>query len=145
MLLRKDKNVYTYTIGNGLEGHRLYPREQTDFQIAIGLEEYGTSKEQNDPSIVQWVALFKIDGVKSYRLLKPCLEADFAKFYPPEVTVAKELQELKEKQALYCLDWQAQDFYIYGTPSMSKSERNHLELRAAPCSTIQKNFATDTQ
>ena len=89
MVLRADKNVYTYNVGNGLEGQRFYPREQTDFQIAIGLEEYGSGRVQNDPSVVQWTALFKIDGQKTNRRLRPCTEEDFEKFYVPDESVEK--------------------------------------------------------
>ena len=68
--------------------------------------------------------------------LQPCTEADFAKFYPPDVNIIDELANLKERGTLFCLDWQAADFTIYGTPNMDLSKRAILDLRALPCQAL---------
>ena len=69
---------------------------QPDFQIAFGLESRYNHSILNDPRYVRWgVRLYTAengpDTTRSVRL-RPCTEADYEKFYPPETQAVSQVQ-----------------------------------------------------
>ena len=67
-----------------------------------------TWEPKNDPAYVEWTAYFKnfTNDEESEKIMidvLPCTEQDYSKFYPTLESNKEEVEKLKEKKALYCL------------------------------------------
>ena len=95
-----------------------------------------SGEPKNDPNYVRWVPQLveDVDGEKAWKPLKshPCNETDFAQFYKVAKRSEKRLQELKDTDALICLDdLQEHKIEVYGEDEHTNFQR--LEFLLLPC------------
>ena len=63
--------------------------------------------------------------------MHPCTTEDYAKFFPTAAPFRKEIDNLKQQEGLFCLDWQKEGFELFG----SNNQKRHslVDIRAVPC------------
>ena len=66
--------------------------------------------------------------------MSPCTADDMARFYPSEERSLAKIQNLFEKQALYCIEEQLYDIDLYGN-WVSDSYYSALDIMLIPCAT----------
>ena len=66
--------------------------------------------------------------------MKPCTTDDIVRFHPTEERSVTKVQNLFEKQLLYCLDEQLYDIDLYGN-WISDTNYAALDIMLIPCAT----------
>ena len=103
--------------------------------IAFAIGDLHSGKPFNDPRILKWYADFGTvtEGVNVNRgvPLHSCTEEEFAKFYTPDRASAERAQSLKELNALQCLDMEAADIILRGSPESNGF--SYLDINVLPC------------
>lgn len=136
MLINKDNPVInTFEQINAMQGEEFKPFEE-GFAMAIGLEDYTTKEAKNDPTIIKWIARYlryEDSQIIENRVepLHTCTDDDFKLFTPPEDRSMSRLEQLKGKGGLFCIDWEAVGFKLYGSPS--DAVHSVIDVVAVPC------------
>ena len=109
---------------------------EENFIMAFAIEDYTTSQPRIDPRFVKWNARYIVytdNEITEEKLvtLVPCTEIDFARFNPVEIRSQDSVKKYKEEGGMFCLDWDKENFKLFGTPS----DANHsvIDISVVPC------------
>ena len=143
LLNKKSPEISTFEDTTAISNEDEYNvGENQDFQFAVGLTSM-VKGVLNDPRYVKWIARVFSKYGKSFDMefypLHECGPSDIAKFYPVQDRAKSQLNEMLEKDALFCFDWQGSDLApLYGYWKSDPTFRG-IDLMAVPC---QMRFAT---
>ena len=105
------------------------------FAMAFGLQSWNDRTYLNDPRYVKWVLRYtvEIDHNKNEKWypLHRCTERDYRKFYSPSSKFEKEVELLKQSDALFCFDWRSMPIQIWG--EKGSLDFAQFDVMAIPC------------
>lgn len=109
-----------------------------EFQLAIGLGVQTKAVPLNDESFLEWVVMYRVRGSDSENDPQPrevkmhrCTDAEYAKFFEPGEQFSQEVATMNKLGGLYCVDWAALNFELFGVGGMAKF--SSLNIGAIPC------------
>ena len=112
-----------------------YNTAESDFVMAVSVEDYVTGEVKQDPRFVKWFAeLYRVeDGVSESKEfpMHICTDEDYAKFYPPDMKSADWLDRLKEKNGMMCFDWAGEGVELLNYET--DPNYTYLDIMYLPC------------
>ena len=107
----------------------VFETDLPEFQLAVGLGVQTKALPLNDESFLEWVVQYGVrssesdsDSGSQLREVKMhrCSDAEYAKFFEPGEQFSQEVATMNELGGLYCVDWAALNFELFGVGGMAK-------------------------
>jgi len=115
--------------------------KQENFRVAFAVQpapDFGVTENKNDPDYVRWVARIATvkDGVEVFTPLSThvCTEADYSKFYEPNIGYAHAINQQMVLNGLMCFDDESYDLIkISGESANLEVDHKRLDINFLPC------------
>ena len=135
LILRHNPQLNSYEVFDAFDADYRFETSESDFMLAVAMEDYNTGEIKNDPKYVKWFANLLVgnDGVKTKRELPmhECSEEDYAKFQKPDDDALSKLKRVKENGGMMCIDWKRYNVVFSGTEK--KANFRVLDIMMVPC------------
>ena len=135
LMARKNPLVNTFILQNEIPNNDPFRPHETNFRMAVALQDFVTTESKSDPRYVKWASFFYTakDGIWTTRSIPiyRCQEADYEQFYPPELNSVQRVETLKKENELFCIDFLEADIEMWGT--MGSGTYSSFEFVLFPC------------
>ena len=133
LLMRSNPDVTTHVVNDAFDSDDRFNTAESNFMMSFALAaRYGYKK---DLRYFKWIVTFRTDEgsrVETVVHPHPCVASDYAKFYPTGKRYEKQVDELIQSGALFCIDWDKENFELYGEKD-SGSHYSKIAVNAVPC------------
>ena len=136
LISRQNPMISSYTSYGEFDESQKYYTGHEDFVVAVALIIADTGEAMNDPRYIKWVAKYRenrdgVNKVEKIIPMHPCSQKEFEKFYQVEPSSTNLVEKLRASDGLYCINYEAHDFVLYGDKFHGNFAQ--LDLQAVPC------------
>ena len=132
---KHSPQVLSYEVADAFGEDDRLDTSQSDFMLAVALEDFNTGEIKKDPRYVKWYAEYLDNdmGVKTKTEvpMHECSEEDYAKFHTPNDAALERLERIKENGGMMCIDWK-RDSVVFSGNENSASYRA-MDIMIVPC------------
>ena len=138
MMQKKGPTIIQLKEEGALDEETIYEIADSDFMMAISIDHWLNGLKL-DPSYIKFVShLWYYTGTEFIKKSYPmhvCTADEYQRFYEPRQSAGpSKIDELKEKDAFYCLGAEAMQYALFGNWASSSSYKA-IEINAIPCAT----------